>query len=47
LAACENGKHWVQLLQGVPKNAPIKQTKMVKHVRLVNIPKGSKSVQNG
>ena len=32
---------------GCPKNAPIKQTKMVKHGRLVHIPKWSKRVWNG
>ena len=36
-------------IQGVPKNAPIKQT-MAKHDRVVNIPKwsiGPKRVRNG
>ena len=31
----------------VQKNAPIKQTKMAKHGRVVNIPKWSKEVQKG
>ena len=35
------------LIQGVPKNAPIKQTKMAKHGGHVNIPKWSSGVQKG
>ena len=40
---------WIffRILQGIPKNAPIKQTNMAKHSRLVNLPKWSKGVQKG
>ena len=31
-------------LQGVSKNAPVKQTTMAEHGRLVKVPKGSKMV---
>ena len=35
-------RYWVS-----QKNAPIKETKMAKHGRLVNIPEWSKGVQKG
>ena len=35
------------IVQDVPKNAPIKQTKTAIHNRLVNIPKWSKGVPKG
>ena len=41
------GGEGVETYRMSQKNAPIKQTKMAKHGRLVNIPKWSKGVQKG